>query len=71
MIRNLEQMSWDGVLGKMSFNPQNHQMIRPYFVVQCKKASEMRNPTDFAEIVATENKQQPTELSECKQMPAL
>lgn len=71
VIRSLEQMSWDGVLGKMSFNPQNHQMIRPYFVVRCKKATDMRNPTDFAEIVATENKQQPTELGECKQLPAL
>jgi branched-chain amino acid transport system substrate-binding protein len=39
--------------------------------VRCKKATDMRNPADFAEIVATENKQQPTELGECKQMPAL
>ncbi|RZN33586.1 ABC transporter substrate-binding protein [Bradyrhizobium sp. Leo121] len=71
IIKTLEQMSWDGVLGRMSIDPKTHQLIRPYFVVRCKQASDMRHATDFADIVANGDKPQPPELNECKQMPAL
>ncbi|MBO4223871.1 ABC transporter substrate-binding protein [Bradyrhizobium neotropicale] len=71
VIKTLEQMSWDGVLGRMSIDPKTHQLIRPYFVVRCKQASDMRHATDFADIVANGDKPQPPELNECKQMPAL
>jgi branched-chain amino acid transport system substrate-binding protein len=71
VIKTLEQMSWDGLLGRMSIDPKTHQLIRPYFVVRCKPAASMRHSADFAEIVATGDKRQPAELNECKQMPAL
>jgi len=71
VVKALEQMSWDGVLGRMSIDQKTHQLIRPYFVVRCKPASDMRHPADFAELVARGEKPQPPELNECKQMPAL
>ena len=71
VVKALEQMSWDGVLGRMSIDPKTHQLIRPYFVVRCKPASDMRHPADFAELVAKGEKPQPPELNDCKQMPAL
>lgn len=71
VIAALEQMSWEGVLGRMSIDQKTHQVIRPYFVVRCKPASDMRHPADFAELVARGEKPQPSELNECKQMPAL
>lgn len=71
VIAALEQMSWEGVLGRMSIDQKTHQLIRPYFVVRCKPAPDMRHPADFAELVAKGEKPQPSELNECKQMPAL
>ena len=44
VIGALEQMSWEGVLGRMSIDQKTHQLIRPYFVVRCKPASDMRHP---------------------------
>lgn len=71
VIGALEQMSWEGVLGRMSIDRKTHQLIRPYFVVRCKPASDMRHPADYAELVASGDKPQPPELNECKQMSAL
>jgi len=71
VVRTLEGMSWDGILGAMSIDAKTHQMVRPYFVVRCKAQNEMRNPLDFAEIVATGAKQQPPEQNQCKGMQAL
>jgi branched-chain amino acid transport system substrate-binding protein len=71
VIAALEQMSWEGVLGRISIDQKTHQLIRPYFVVRCKPAPDMRHPADFAELVAKGEKPQPSELNECKQMPAL
>lgn len=67
----LETMRWDGVLGPMSVDPATHQTIRPYFVVRCKAAAEMKTATDFAEIVATSTQTQPAALNACKAMPGL
>ena len=71
VIKALERMSWDGVLGRMSIDPKTHQLVRPYFVARCKPASAMRHAADFAEIVATGDAPQPSQLNECKQMPEL
>jgi branched-chain amino acid transport system substrate-binding protein len=71
VIKALERMSWDGVLGRMSIDPKTHQLVRPYFVARCKPASAMRYAADFAEIVATGDAPQPSQLNECKQMPEL
>jgi branched-chain amino acid transport system substrate-binding protein len=71
VVRTLEGMSWDGVLGKMSIDAKTHQLIRPYFVVRCKAAADMKDPSDFAETVATGEKQQPADQNQCKGMPEL
>lgn len=71
VVQALETMRWDGVLGPMSVDPATHQTVRPYFVVRCKAAAEMKTATDFAEIVATSTQTQPAALNACKAMPAL
>ena len=68
VVRTVEGMSWDGVLGRMSIDPKTHQLMRPYFVVRCKSAAEMKSPADFAEIVALGDKQQPADQNQCKGM---
>jgi branched-chain amino acid transport system substrate-binding protein len=71
VVRTLETMSWDGVLGKMSIDPKTHQLVRPYFVVRCKAPGEMKDAADYSEIVATGDKQQPADQNQCKGMPEL
>lgn len=71
VVRTLEGMSWDGVLGRMSIDAKTHQLVRPYFVVRCKAAAEMKTPADFAEIVALGDKQQPADQNQCKGMAEL
>jgi branched-chain amino acid transport system substrate-binding protein len=52
-------------LGKLKIRAEDHQAIRPYFLLKCKKKADMKHPLDFAEIIATDNTPLPLSESEC------
>lgn len=66
VIRTLEGMKFEGVLGATTIDPNTHQTVRPYFVVKVKPAAQMKTADDFADIVHTGSDAQPKEMNECK-----
>jgi branched-chain amino acid transport system substrate-binding protein len=66
VIRALEGLEIDDLLGKMRVDPATHQTIRPYFFLRCKPKSAMKHPTDFADIIATGDAPLPKEYASCK-----
>jgi branched-chain amino acid transport system substrate-binding protein len=66
VIRTMEGMRWDGLLGETTIDAATHQTLRPYFVVKGKAPEQMKSPTDYAEIVSTGSTPQPKQHNECK-----
>jgi len=71
VIRALEGFEIDGLVGHMKVLARNHQTIRPYFVLKCKKKAAMADPMDFADIIHSSSTPQPRELNECKDIGSL
>ena len=65
VIRALEGLEVDDLVGRMLVDPRTHQTLRPYFFMRCKSRAEMKDPLDFADIIATGTTPQPSELNEC------
>lgn len=49
----LEGMKYDGVTGPEEVRAFDHQVIKNYYLLQGKAASEMRGEDDFADIIST------------------
>lgn len=71
VVRAMEGMTFDGVLGRSSIDPETHQTVRPYFVVKVKPANQMKSEDDFADIVHVGADPQPKAMNECKGLGAL
>src|SRR5215475_9062382 len=71
VIHALEGLEVDDLVGRMRVDPKTHQTLRPYFFMRCKKKDAMKNPTDFAEIIATGSTPLPAEYAACKDIGAL
>ncbi|RQW62140.1 ABC transporter substrate-binding protein [Vibrio viridaestus] len=52
VIKALEGMTYDGPTGKESIRAADHQVIKNYYLLEGKKASEMKNSDDYADIVS-------------------
>jgi branched-chain amino acid transport system substrate-binding protein len=68
VIKALEGLEADDLVGRMRVEPRTHQTLRPYFFMRCKAKGQMKDPMDFADIVATGDTPQPRELNECKDL---
>jgi branched-chain amino acid transport system substrate-binding protein len=66
VIKALEGIEVDDLLGRMRIDPATHQTLRPYFFLRCKPKSAMKHATDFADIVATGDAPLPKEYAACK-----
>ncbi len=44
---------FNSLVGEVWFRPQDHQLVRPVFIVRGKKPSEMKTPDDYWEVVET------------------
>jgi branched-chain amino acid transport system substrate-binding protein len=66
VIRALEGIEVDDLVGRMRVDPKTHQTLRPYFFMRCKPKSAMKHPTDFADIIATGNTPLPADYASCK-----
>ncbi|MBI3457645.1 MAG: ABC transporter substrate-binding protein [Candidatus Rokubacteria bacterium] len=71
VIKTLEGIEVNDLLGKMRVDPRTHQTLRPYFFMRCKSKAQMKDPMDVAEIVATGDTPLPRELSACKDIGSL
>jgi branched-chain amino acid transport system substrate-binding protein len=71
VIKALEGLEADDLVGKMRVDGKTHQTLRPYFLMRCKKKDAMKNPMDFADIVATGSTPLPAEYSACKDIGSL
>jgi branched-chain amino acid transport system substrate-binding protein len=66
VIKAMEGIEVNDLLGKMRVDPATHQTIRPYFFMRCKPKSAMKHPMDFADIIATGDAPLPKEYAACK-----
>jgi branched-chain amino acid transport system substrate-binding protein len=66
VVKAMEGIEVDDLLGRMRVDPATHQTIRPYFFMRCKPKSAMKHPMDFADIIATGDAPLPKEYAACK-----
>lgn len=66
VIRALEGIEIDDIVGPMRVDPATHQTLRPYFFLRCKPKSAMKHELDFADIIATGNTPLPKQYAACK-----
>jgi branched-chain amino acid transport system substrate-binding protein len=66
VIRALEGIELNDIVGPMRIDAATHQNIRPYFFMRCKPKAAMKHPTDFADIVATGDTPLPKQYAACK-----
>ena len=71
VIKALEGIEVDDLVGRMRVDAKTHQTLRPYFFMRCKKKDAMKHPMDFADIVATGSTPLPAEYSSCKDIGTL
>ena len=66
VIKALEGIEVNDIVGRMRMDAATHQNIRPYFFMRCKSKAAMKHPTDFADIIATGDTPLPKEHAACK-----
>jgi branched-chain amino acid transport system substrate-binding protein len=66
VIKALEGIQINDIVGPMRVDPATHQTLRPYFFLRCKPKSAMQHDLDLADIVATGNTPLPTQYAACK-----
>src|SRR5437899_6028319 len=66
VIKALEGIELNDVVGPMRVDGATHQTLRPYFFLRCKSKSAMKHPLDLADIIATGDAPLPKEYAACK-----
>ncbi|MBR0670451.1 ABC transporter substrate-binding protein [Neoroseomonas soli] len=66
LIRALEGLSYEGPTGTELIRAEDHQVIKDYYLMLGKARSAMRDPADFAEVVAGTKAFQPPERTGCR-----
>ena len=66
VIKALEGIEVNDLVGRMRVDAKTHQTLRPFFFMRCKSKSAMKNPMDFADIIATGDTPLPAEYAACK-----
>ena len=71
VIKALEGLEVDDLVGKMRIDAKTHQTLRPYFFMRCKAKAAMKTAMDFSDIVATGSTPLPAEYAACKDIGTL
>ena len=66
VIKALEGIEMNDIVGRMRVDAATHQNIRPYFFMRCKPKGAMKDAMDFADIIATGDAPLPKEYAACK-----
>lgn len=65
MIPAMDGMKYQGVTGEESVRPQDHQVIKPYYLMLGKAKAQMRNAYDFATVESAEEDFLPPDRTGC------
>jgi branched-chain amino acid transport system substrate-binding protein len=68
VIKALEGIEVEDLVGRMRVDARTHQTLRPYFFMRCKPKPAMKHPNDFADIIATGDTPLPKEYAACKDL---
>jgi len=66
VIRALEGLSYEGPTGTETIRAEDHQVIKDYYLMLGKARSAMRDPADFADVLAATKAFQPPERTGCR-----
>jgi branched-chain amino acid transport system substrate-binding protein len=66
VIKALEGLEVNDLLGKMKVDGATHQTLRPYFFLRCKPKAQMKHELDLADIIATGDTPLPKQYAACK-----
>jgi len=66
VIKALEGIEVNDLLGRMRVDAATHQTLRPYFFLRCKPKAQMKDPLDLADVIATGDTPLPKEYAACK-----
>ena len=66
VIRALEGIEVNDLLGPMRVDGATHQTLRPYFFLRCKPKKAMKEELDLADLIATGDAPLPKEYASCK-----
>src|SRR5216110_135539 len=66
VVKALEGLQIDDVVGPMRVEGSTHQTLRPYFFLRCKSKSAVKDAFYLAEIIATGDAPVPEEYAACK-----
>jgi len=66
VIKALEGIEVNDLLGRMHVDPATHQTLRPYFFLRCKPKKAMKEELDLADVIATGDTPLPKEYATCK-----
>jgi branched-chain amino acid transport system substrate-binding protein len=66
VIKALEGIEVNDLLGPMHIDPATHQTLRPYFFLRCKAKKAMKEELDLADVIATGDTPLPKEYAACK-----
>src|SRR2546427_3104268 len=66
VIRALEGLEVNDLLGRLHVGPNTHHTLRPYFFLRCKTKAQMKEELDFADVIATGDTPLPKEYAACK-----
>jgi branched-chain amino acid transport system substrate-binding protein len=66
VIKALEGIEVNDLLGRMRVDGATHQTLRPYFFLRCKAKKDMKEELDLATVIATGDTPLPKEYAACK-----
>src|SRR5499426_1849164 len=66
VVKALEGIELNDIVGPMRMDAATHQNIRPYFFMRCKTKGAMKDPLDLADVIATGDTPLPKEYGACK-----
>lgn len=66
IIKALEGLSFDGPTGRETIRPEDHQVIKDYYLMLGNAKAKMKDKNDFAEIVAATKAFLPADKTGCK-----
>lgn len=66
IIKALEGMTYEGPTGTETVRPEDHQVIKDYYLMRGKAQSAMQDKNDFAEVIAATKAFLPPDKTGCK-----
>jgi branched-chain amino acid transport system substrate-binding protein len=66
VISALEGMTYEGPTGTETIRKEDHQVIKPYYLMLGKAKSAMKDPNDFAEVISATKAFLPPDQTGCK-----